>query len=135
MAEISQIGSWGTTIVFEVNQNKIFTFNSLKRTVSGKWETHTRLGKKDQPEFLGPGLQKLTFTIVLNAMHGVKPRATIEAIEAAIEAGTVNPFVVGGKRIGSGTWRITQMDDAWDTIWNKGELIKATLNITMEEYQ
>lgn len=135
MAEVSQIGSWGKTIVFEVTQNKIFTFSNLKRTVAGKWDTHSRLGKKDQSEFLGPGLQKMTFTIVLNAMHGVKPRATLEAIEAAVESGEVNPFVVGGKRIGSGSWKITQMDDTWDTIWNQGELVKATLNITMEEYQ
>lgn len=128
------IASWGAEIIFEVNANKIFTFSNLKRTITGNWATHSRLGQKDQAEFLGPGLQTQTLTIDLNAMHGVRPRTTLERLEAAIESGAVYPFVVGGKRVGSGKWRITSMTETWDDVWNKGELVKATAEITMEEY-
>lgn len=131
----SSLGSWGQDLVFTVNDSKILTFDKLQRTITGRWGSHSRLGKKDQTEFLGPGLQKMTFSITLSAMYGVKPRAMLEAIEKAVESGTVNPFVVGGKRIGSGQWKITSATEAWDVVWRQGELVKATLDITMEEYE
>lgn len=131
----SSLGSWGQDLVFTVNDSKILTFDKLQRTITGRWGSHSRIGKKDQTEFLGPGLQKMTFTIVLSAMYGVKPRAMLEAIEKAVESGTINPFVVGGKRIGSGQWKITSATEAWDVVWRQGELVKATLDITMEEYE
>lgn len=128
------VGNLGKLIIFEVNANKILTFRDMKRTVSGRWGTHSRLGKKDQSEFLGPELQRVTMTIVLNAQHGVAPRATLDKIEQAIEQGKVHPFVVGGKRVGSGEWKIVSMTDTWDAIYNGGELVKATAEITIEEY-
>lgn len=131
----SSLGSWGKDLVFTVNDSKILTFDKLQRTVTGRWGSHSRLGKKDQTEFLGPGLQKMTFSIMLSAMYGVKPRAMLEAIEKAVETGTINPFVVGGKRIGSGQWKISSATEAWDVVWRQGELVKATLDITMEEYE
>lgn len=128
------IGSWGTGLVFSVSDEMVKTFMNLKRTTSSSWATHSRMGKKDEAEFLRPGLQKITFNMELNATLGVRPRLMLEMLEQSVEKGTVNTFVIGGKRVGSHRWRVTDTSEAWDVILNRGELVKASVSVTMEEY-
>lgn len=128
------IGNWGPDVVFSVSDRRVLTFNDMTRNVGSDWATHSRIGQKDQVEYLRPKLQKLAFTIELNASFGVRPRAVIEMLERHAELGHVFPFVVGGKRVGRYLWRITDSSEAWETIYNKGELYRAKVNVTMEEY-
>lgn len=131
---MATIGSWGTSVVFSVSDSKILTFSDFTRTVSSKWATHSRIGKKDQTEFLRAELQKITFAMKLNVLYGVRPRTILETLEKAVENGTVNPMVIGGKRLGANQWKITETSEAWDVVFNQGELVEATVNVTMEEY-
>lgn len=131
---MAKIGNFGKLIVFETSDKRVLNFNGFQRTVSANWTSHERIGKKPKSEFLNPELQGLTFTIVLSARHGVRPRTTIETIEKAVESGRVESLVIGGKKVGKNKWKITQMGETWDTVLNKGELVQATLNLTLEEY-
>lgn len=128
------IGNWGTDIIFRVSDKTVLTFQNLTRTVGAEWATHSRVGKKDQTEFLRPKLQKVTFSIYLDATYGVKPRSTLDRLANYCETGTVNPLVVGGKRVGQNRWKITDLGETWDTVMNRGELVRATVSVTMEEY-
>ncbi len=128
------IGSWGTDVIFSVSDKRVLTFNDMQHSVGSAWATHSRIGLKDQVEYLRPTLQKLSFTIMLDATLGVRPRATMEMLERHTEAGHIFPFVVGGKRIGRHRWRITDLSEAWEVIYNRGELVQAKVNVTMEEY-
>ena len=121
-------------MVFRVSDRQVFTFSGLNRTVGSEWATHSRIGQKDQVEYLRPVLQKMTFTITLDATLGVRPRATMDRLADYAERGTVRAMVIGGKRVGRNKWRITDISEAWDTILNKGELVRATLSVTMQEY-
>lgn len=131
---MATVGSWGNTLIFSVSDSRVLTFNDFSRTVSSSWSKHSRVGQKDRPEFLRPDLQKVTFTIDLLAELGVRPRSMIDTIARAVEAGTVNVLVIGGKRVGSGQWAITEASEAWDIFLSGGELVKAKVDITMEEY-
>lgn len=131
---MAEIGNFGKLIVFETSDSKVLNFNNFQKTVSANWGKHERIGKKPLSEFLNPELQGLTFTIVLNAQHGVRPRKTMENIEKAIEKGRVESLVVGAAKVGKNRWKITQMSEAWDIVLSHGELMKATLNLTLEEY-
>lgn len=128
------IGNWGKDIVFSVSDRRVFTLQNMVRTVGSQWATHSRIGKKDKPEFLRPTLQKITFTMDLDASLGVRPRATLEKLERLTERGTVNALVLGGRRIGRYRWRITGTSETWETVYNRGELVRAKVNVTMEEY-
>lgn len=130
----NKIGHFGTTIIFTVNNNKVLTFSDLNRTVSGRWATHSAINKREKTEFIGPGLANMTMTIVLDAGLGVKPRSVIKSIETAINKGTAEHLVIGGKKISSNKYRITQMSEMWDIVTKDGELYKATANLTFEEY-
>lgn len=128
------IGNWGTAIFFNVSDLKILTFKNMSRNVGASWATHSRMGAKDQVEYLRPNLQKLTFDISLDFNDGINPRTIIERMERASELGEVHPFIVGGKPISHLPWRLTRVGEAWETIYNNGALTKAKLTITMEEY-
>lgn len=129
------IANWGTSVIFSVSDLSIFTFKNMNRTVGSDWATHSRIGEKDQVEYLRPKLQKLTFDIELDFQNGVNPREVIEAMEEAAEQGELHPFIIGGKPVGRLNWRITNVGEAWETIYNNGALTNAKLSITMEEYQ
>ena len=109
------------------------TFQNLNHTVGSEWATHSRIGLKDQVEFLRPSLQKITFDMELNATLGVRPRATLNRLESYTERGSVYPMVIGGRRIGR-YWRITDLSEAWETVYNGGELARAKVSVTMQEY-
>lgn len=128
------VGNWGTEIVFRVSEKQVKTFQNLNRTVGSEWATHSRIGLKDQSEFLRPTLQKITFSMTLDATLGVRPRATLDHMAELAERGIVNTMVVGGRRVGRYRWKITDISETWDTVLNGGELLRATVNVTMQEY-
>lgn len=128
------IGNLGKTITFEVSSEKVLTFNNLSRTVKGRWTQHNIIANKPKSEFLGPDLDGITFKVSLSAMHGVRPRKTLETIEKAVRKGTVLPFVVGGKKVGSNSWVITSVSETWNCVYSKGELVTADVNLTLQEY-
>ena len=131
---MAQIGNFGKLITFEVSSEKKLALKDLKRTVAGRWKKHEIVGAVPRSEFQGPDLDETTVTAILSAEHGVKPRATIERLEAAARSGEVDYLIIGGKRVGTGKVYISSISEEWDTIWNKGELVKATINITFAEY-
>ncbi|MGG7200769.1 phage tail protein [Clostridium butyricum] len=131
---MSKIGNLGKQIVFKTSDKKILTFNDFKQSVSGRWAVHERIGEKPRSEFIGPGLRSISFTIVLSASNGVRPRKTLEKIEKMIEEGTVEYLIIGGKKVGNNKWKISDMSETWDVIYSKGQLARATASITLEEY-
>ena len=130
----SKNGNFGETIVFEVSQKRVLTPKDMKRSVSARWEQHKVLGKAPKSEYLGQNSPETTMTVVLSAENGVKPRSTLGNIEKAVKAGTVNWLVIGGKFVGGRKMYISSCSETWDEIWNKGELVKATVSLTFVEY-
>ena len=128
------IGHIGKTVVFETSDRKILNFTKMQRTVKGRWASHSRIGKKPKKQFLGPDADQLTFSITLNAEHGVRPRKTIENIEKLIRTGKPQTVVICSKKVGSNKYAITEISESWETILNKGEVVKITCDITLEEY-
>lgn len=131
---MAQIGNLGNLIVFEVSDKTVLTFRNLKRTTSGRWAVHNVIGGVPVSEFQGPGQDKVIFEIHLSAMHGVKPRKTIDRIRKAIRSGTPYLFVVGGQKIGENQWVISDMSEAWNTVIQDGHLASANLTLNLSEY-
>lgn len=128
------IGTLGRNVVFEVSDDRVFTFSELTREVTSRWTNHEPQGVKPKPEFLGAGLQTASLTITLSATLGVRPRDVLEAIENMVENGTAETLVIGNRPVGSNPFRMTGSSEAWNTVYNRGELARATLTISLEEY-
>lgn len=131
---MAQIGNLGSLIIFEVSSNKVLTFDGLRRTVKGRWATHTVIGAKPVPEFLGPDRQSIVLPVFVTAAHGVRPQEVIGNMERAAENGTPFSFVVGGRKIGSHQWVIENVSETWGEIIDNGRLLSAHLDITISEY-
>lgn len=132
---MGKIANWGKTITFEVSSKKTLTFDKFKRTVSSRWKAHNIIGQKPKGEFTGPDTSGITMEVVLSAERGVKPRSTLDKLEKACENGTVNYLYVGGKKVGANKMCLESISESWDEIWNKGELVKATVSLTFSEYR
>lgn len=128
------IGNWGTVIKFEVSTRKMLTFQNMKRSVSGRWESHSILNQKPKGEFKGPEASSITMDILLSAGHGVSPRVMLEKLEAATETGIAEYLYIGGKKVGNGKMVLESVSETWDEVWNNGELVKATASLTFSEY-
>ncbi len=130
---VKRIGAFGN-IIFETSDKKILTFDSFTQNISGRWAAHERIGLKPRQEFIGPSLRTISFNITLNAIYGVKPRTMLESLEKIVEDGTVNTLVIGTKAVGENKWILKEISETWDVIFNKGELVKASLSLSLEEY-
>lgn len=102
------IGTLGRKIIFEVSDNRVLTFESMSREVSGRWTEHEVLG--------------------------VKPRRILDMVERMVERGSAEYLVIGGRLVGRRPFRVTGSSEAWDKVYSRGELAKATLTISLEEY-
>jgi len=131
---VAVIGNFGNRIVFETSDVKILNFTAFEQSVSGRWATHNRIMKKPSSEFLGPELRTISMEILLSAMHGVRPRSTLEQIEDIVENGIAELLVIGGKTIGKNKWAITECSESWDVIMSKGELLQAKVSLNLQEF-
>lgn len=131
---MAQIGNLGSLITFEVSSNKVLTFDKMQRTVKGRWAKHEIIGGKPVSEYLGPGQQQIILPIFITAMHGIKPRKTLETLEQAVELGTPFTFVIGGKKVGSNQWVVESISETWGEIIDSGRLLSAHLSLTLSEY-
>ena len=91
------IGNWGLGLIFQTSDRRVLTPENLKRTTSAVWATHSRMGLKDQSEFIRPGLGQITFDIQLNAELGVRPRLMMDYINNCVETGAVQMLVITGE--------------------------------------
>ena len=128
------IGTLGTDLVFTVSDNYVFTFAGMTRDVSGRWATHETPGVKPRAEFLGPGLQSVSLPITLSSNLGVKPREMLERVEQMVETGDTEYLILGYRPVGKNRFRVTASSETWDVIYNRGELARAKLTLTLEEY-
>lgn len=131
-SKTGRIGNIGKTVIFSTSSKKVLTFSKMDHTVKGRWATRPRFKKKPRRQFLGPDTDTITFTVELNALHGVKPRKTARNIEKLVRTGKPQNVVIGGKKIGR--YVITEMSEAWERVLNKGEVAKITCDLTLEEY-
>lgn len=128
------VGTLGTSIVFEVSDTCAFTIDSMSREVAGRWTTHDILGAKPKAEFLGADNQTIKLTITLSATMGVRPRTVLNAIASKIENGEAEYLIIGNAVVGSNPFRLVSASETWDKIYSGGQLAKATLTLTLEEY-
>lgn len=127
------IGSFGD-IIFETSDKRILTFTNLKRDNSTRSEKHNKIGGKPAKEFVGPDLDQISFTINFSAAHGTDPRVEMEKWLRMSRAGEAHKLIIGVRRLGLDKWTIESTSQAWNTVFNNGELYSCSVDVTLEEY-
>lgn len=131
---MAKLAQWGN-IAFQVNSDKVFSFNKMKRSYSARWASHNIVGKRPKMEYQGPNMDEITIEVILDAELGVRPRLTMKKFRSAAKKGEVHYFYVGGKRVVARKMYISAGTENWNEIWNGGELVRATATLTFNEYR
>lgn len=133
-------GTFGSTIAFQVNDpynesgsRSIAVPSKMQRQSRGRWSSYNLIGRKPIKSFEGPDSAQVTVSITLDSDQGVNPRIMMDRIVQAIEAGTVDYLVIGGKIVGSRCY-IESMSETWERFFQGGRLTRATGEITFAEY-
>lgn len=128
------IGDIGFISVFGTDRRKVRTFKDFVRTSADRWGSTEIVLQKPRKQFLGPGLDTVSFTIILDVNLGMNPRTEMEKLLSYSRDGKVLPLVIGGKPLGQGKWTITGLTQNWTNVDNKGNVLQASLDVSLEEY-
>lgn len=126
------IGSFGTKLIFETSADVIRTLDKLTRKTAAKTTRHTRVNQPDKLQFTGRDLDTVSFEMLLSVDLGVNPMATIEVMRTMIKTGEVNILRIGQTTYGK--FMINDMSDNPTEVDNFGNILKATVSVSMLEY-
>ena len=121
-------------IVFTVSEDYMLTMTGDEQEGSGRWAEHALLMRKPVSQFGGPGLEKLSFSVILSAAHGVNPATQLEKFRRMRDTGAVFPLVIGGKPVSQGYWRLDSVKRTGSYYLADGQLMQCTAQLSLTEY-
>lgn len=129
------IGSFGeVNFLVDPTNRKIRTFDDFQRTTAGRWGEHAVLGKKPILQFIGPGLDTISFNMHFNVAYGLKPRDELDRLVTMERSGKPFTLTIGDKGLGVYKWVITSLTEQFRTVDNKGNILAADVQIELKEY-
>ena len=121
---MATIGNWGD-FTFYVSRSSIKTFDDLKWESSVKYATHERHLKEPLLEFTGQDVESMTFTMFFSAFLGVNPISEVANLLQTMR---------GPKAYGTNKWVITKLSNSLKRYDRWGNLLVASVNVTMQSY-
>ena len=121
-------------ILFIVSSHYSRTFDYDGRGSGGRWAQHDIIGDKPVLEFIGPDVEKISFTMQLRSDYGVSPAKELAKLRKMRDTGKYFPLVIGGKLITDNMWVIESLDESV-SFWGKfGGIMSAKVSVTLKEY-
>ena len=128
------IGYFGG-IVFSVSPKTIKTLRDLTRNGSADIQSHKRHLNVDLPEFVGRGLEGVSFNIRLSKYLGVSnPQSDLNTLISYEQNGTPKPLVLGTTKFGSYKWLISKHKVTYEHYDESGNPITFDVSLTLTEY-
>lgn len=121
-------------IPFIVSSHYIRTFDDYGRGTGGRWAQHDIIGDKPVLEFIGPDVEKISFTMQLRADQGLSPAKELEKLRKMRDTGKFFPLVIGGKLITDNMWVIESLDESVSFWGVLGGILSAKVSVTLKEY-
>ena len=119
--------------LFEVSDQKIFTPDNIRREEPTRWSSLDVMMNKPVSEFLGPGLGKITFRVILNRQFCDNVMREMDKWLAMARAGVVGTLIIG-KPLGVDSWKLLSVSQAWNQVAVGGQILTAQLDLSFEEY-
>lgn len=122
------------TIPFIASRWKVRTFDEFGRQSEGRWQSHDVIGDKPLLEFIGPGLEEISFKMLLRKDLGVSPETEVEKLRKLRDEGSVVSLILGNNPVGSGFWVVTSISEK-AAFWSKfGHAQSIEITVTLREY-
>ena len=121
-------------IVFITSAEYLLTPSNYARESSGRWSEHALLMRKAVSQFGGPGLETLSFDILLDAGHGISPDNQLKKLRKMRDIGAVFPLVIGGTPVSQSSWRLDSLKESDHYFTATGELQQCRVAVQLTEY-
>ena len=118
---------------FKVSTKSIYTFDNLDISAELKTEEIEVQGKKPSTHVKGLGLDGISLQINLDARF-VDVQQEYESWIAIMAQAKPYPFIIGAKPVGTNKWLLKSVSMPVKQINNRGVILKASLNLILEEY-
>ena len=125
------IGTYGP-VTFTASADLLRTFNNLSRKGPARYAEHNTLNGKPRLEFIGPGLDSITFDMRFDVQYGLNPRQEIERLRTIRDAGEYYSMVLAGQPLGR--FVIEDVGEDWRRMDGQGRLLVAGVSVSMKEY-
>lgn len=112
------------------------TPNNFKRSSEARWAVHEIIGQKPVSEFIGPGLEKFSFEMILDANLGVDPTEELEKLRTMRDTGEKVFLILGDSPVLDNNSRvyITNLDEDVARVDSNGNIIAINVSISLKEY-
>lgn len=110
------------------------TFNNFERNGTARWSDHELIQNKSRSQFEAPGLEEVTYTVLLKAELGINPLKQIEKLREMKDTGKTAQMLIGRKPISQNQWSIQSMRERYNTIDNQGNILSAEVDLSLKEY-
>ena len=127
------IGSLGE-IIFEASDDVVRTIKDFQRQGSARYATHEVIGRKPLREFIGPGLEKISFNMQLSTALGVNPAGELRRLRSIRDSGDAVEFILDGSPVGEELWTIEDLSESWSHMNKSGGIVFAVAAISLQEY-
>lgn len=128
---MANLGTWGP-ITFEVSADRIRTWNDARRSADARWHAHEVYAGKPVKEFLGPGDEKVTLQVRLDADRGIDVPAELRDLREQRDIGAQHPLIIGGEL--QGDFYLKGISEQWKRTDKNGVVIVAIVDLAFEEY-
>lgn len=121
-------------IVFYTAFDYVITPSEYTRSGSARWEAHDLMHTKPVLQFVGPGLDELSFKILISKTLGQDPAVVVKKLRAYRDNGAVVPFILGGKPVSQNYFCIGSVDET-DQVFDKyARPMSITVGLSLKEY-
>lgn len=120
--------------VFEVNTNKVYTFDGIQYSSSLQTEKQDSDGSKPSTYIKGPDLDTLEFKLTLDIIQGVNPRSEWEEWQSIMSSQKACQFILGSKPVGKYSWLLTGVTPGNLKLDNVGNILSMELDLKFDEY-
>lgn len=127
------IGTLGS-VVFESSLAKLRTISNYSRDGAARLATHDIIGKKPVVEFLGPGLEHISFTMQFNSFNGIDPEEETEKLRGMRDAGEANQLIINNKPVTDNKWLIESIAEKVIATDGTGKIVRSDIDIKLVEY-
>lgn len=130
---MARIGTLGN-VVFEASLGKLRTIHNFSRDGLARVATHDIIGKKPITEFLGPGLEHISFTMQFNSFAGVDPAKETEKLRTMRDSGEANQLVINNKPVTKNKWLVESVAEKVIATDRFGKTVRSDVEVKLVEY-
>ena len=130
MANVGTLGN----ITFSASSRQVNTFDNMTWNNSARYASHDRHLRSTLLEFVGTAAGTIPFTMYFSAFLGVNPDKEIAKVIIAMRTGQAMRLVIGRRAYGRHKWVVTKATAGLKRFDKEGNLIVASMNVTLEEY-